>query len=75
MSLTLHKCIGIEPNKYIIRNFTKHVSMYNTERVEKNVYTSLQTQWGSLQVSDFGAPSTTHHKQQPKMSSAATDAL
>ena len=27
MSLTLHKCIGIEPNKFIIRNFTKHMSM------------------------------------------------
>jgi hypothetical protein len=42
---------------------------------QKKVITSLQTQWESLQVSDFGAPSTIHHKQQPRMSSAAADVL
>ena len=50
-------------------------SQHSLFAAQKKVITSQQTQWESLQVSDFGAPSTTHHKQQPRMSSAAADAL
>jgi len=57
---------------YILFQFpaAKHRGSYN---MEQRSFTSLQIQWMSLQASSFVAPSTKHHKLQPKMSLIARD--